>query len=136
VNQTWLSVNPTSGTSTGETDTITVNYSTSSLALGTYNAVITVSDPNASNTPQTISVALTVNAAGSVRADFDHDGDVDAVDCDRFQSCMTGPQAGPPGVNCADPDMDSDNDVDLSDFGLFQRCLDGANVTADPNCAN
>jgi len=61
-NQTWLSVTPTSGTSTGEADTITVNYATSSLSAGTYNATITVTDPNATNNPQTIAVALTVNA--------------------------------------------------------------------------
>jgi hypothetical protein len=62
VNQTWLSVTPTSGTSTGEADTITVNYATSSLAAGTYNAAITITDSNASNNPQTIAVTLTVNA--------------------------------------------------------------------------
>ncbi|GEM_PF-818739 len=60
-NVTWLSCTPTSGTSTGEADTITVNYSTASLTPGTYYATITVSDPEASNNPQTIAVSLTVN---------------------------------------------------------------------------
>ncbi|NLE59220.1 MAG: hypothetical protein GX616_12725 [Planctomycetes bacterium] len=60
-NQTWLSVTPTSGTSTGEVDTITVNYTTSGLAAGTYYATITISDANATNNPQTIAVTLTVN---------------------------------------------------------------------------
>ena len=62
-NQTWLSVSPTSGTSTGEADTITVNYSTASLSAGNYNATITVSDPIANNDPHTLLVTLTVNAA-------------------------------------------------------------------------
>lgn len=65
-NATWLSCSPTSGTSTGEADTITVTYSTASLAAGTYNATITVSDPNASNNPRTVAVTLTVNAVGGM----------------------------------------------------------------------
>ncbi|NLE57245.1 MAG: BACON domain-containing protein [Planctomycetes bacterium] len=71
VNQTWLSVTPTSGTSTGEADTITVNYATSSLSAGTYNATITISDPNASNNPQTIAVTLTVSSTATVAEDFE-----------------------------------------------------------------
>jgi len=69
----WLSVSPTSGTSTGEADTITVSYSTASLEAGTYNATITVSDPDATNNPQTIAVTLTVNSVGgpTVAEDFD-----------------------------------------------------------------
>jgi len=70
-NQTWLSESPTSGTSTGEQDTITVTYSTSGLSAGTYNATITVSDPNASNNPQTVAVTLTVNPSKiTVAEDF------------------------------------------------------------------
>ena len=57
----WLSCTPSSGTSTGEQDSITVNYSTSGLAAGSYSGTITVTDANANNSPQTISVSLTVN---------------------------------------------------------------------------
>ena len=60
VDQSWLSCSPVSGTSTGEQDAITVNYSTASLSLGTYSATITISDPAAGNSPQAIPVALTV----------------------------------------------------------------------------
>ena len=68
---TWLSCSPTSGTSTGEADTITVTYATSGLAVGTYNGTITISDPNATNNPQTIAVTLTVNPAKlTVAEDF------------------------------------------------------------------
>jgi len=56
----WLSCSPTSGTSTGERDIISVTYNTSSLAVGAYVGVITITDPNAANNPQTISVNLTV----------------------------------------------------------------------------
>jgi len=57
----WLECSPASGSSTGETDMVNVTYSTSGLPAGSYNATITISDPNAANTPQTIQVNLTVN---------------------------------------------------------------------------
>ncbi len=59
-NSNWLSCSPSSGTSTGEQDTITVNYNTSGLSAGTRNATITISDPNADNNPQTIAVSLDI----------------------------------------------------------------------------
>ena len=59
-NRSWLSVSPSSGTSTGESDTITVNYNTSGLDAGTYSATITISASGASNSPQTIAVSLTI----------------------------------------------------------------------------
>jgi len=64
-NRSWLSVSPSSGTSDGEQDTITVSYNTSGLTRGNYNGTITISDPNADNDAQTISVSLTVNAQSS-----------------------------------------------------------------------
>jgi hypothetical protein len=68
----WLSVSPASGTSTGEADTIAISYATSDLPAGTYKGIITVSDPNASNNPQTIAVNLVVNTTGGpeVAEDF------------------------------------------------------------------
>lgn len=65
-NVNWLSCSPTSGTSTGETDTITVNYTTSSLTPGTYNGTITITASGATNSPQTIPVTLTVTAPPQV----------------------------------------------------------------------
>lgn len=56
----WLSVSPTSGTSVGEDNTHVVSYSTSGLAVGTYQATITITGSGASNSPQTIPVHLTV----------------------------------------------------------------------------
>jgi hypothetical protein len=63
--KSWLSCDPTSGDSTGESDTIAVNYSTSGLAAGTYFATITIASAAASNSSQTIPVSLTVNAPSS-----------------------------------------------------------------------
>jgi hypothetical protein len=64
-NVPWLSASPSNGTSTGETDTITVIYNTASLPAGQYSGTITISDPDATNDPQTIAVSLTVQAATS-----------------------------------------------------------------------
>jgi len=61
----WLSCSPPSGDSTSESDTITVNYSTSGISAGTYFATITIASAAASNSPQTIPVRLTVNAPSS-----------------------------------------------------------------------
>ncbi len=64
-NADWISCSPTNGTSTGETDTITINFNTSGLNPGSYNATITVSDANATNNPQTISVSLNVSPSNT-----------------------------------------------------------------------
>jgi hypothetical protein len=65
-NAPWLSCTPVSGASTGEQDTITVNYAAAGLAAGTYNAAITISVPGAANNPQTIPVQLRVGAMRKV----------------------------------------------------------------------
>jgi len=59
-NAPWLSVSPTNGASSGATNSHTVAYSSANLAAGSYSGTITVSAPAANNSPQTISVSLTV----------------------------------------------------------------------------
>ena len=56
----WLSASPVSGTSAGETDTITISYDTASLSGGSYTGLITVAVADADNSPQTVRVSLTV----------------------------------------------------------------------------
>jgi pimeloyl-ACP methyl ester carboxylesterase len=73
---TWLSVMPTGGTSTGEHDLIQVQYSTSSLQPGQYSGRITVTDPNASNSPQYIYVTLVVEDADDQIAEAKSAGDM------------------------------------------------------------
>ncbi len=60
----WLSVSPTSGSSTGEADTINVTYDTTGLAQGTYTGTINVTG-NTANSPQTIDVTMTLNGGGT-----------------------------------------------------------------------
>ena len=55
----WLSVTPASGTTPA---TFSVSVSTTGLAAGSYNGVIQVTAQGASNSPQSVSVTLTVTA--------------------------------------------------------------------------
>ncbi len=58
-NQSWLSVSPTGGTGNA---TLTASVDITGLSAGTYNGTITIADAGATNSPQTVSVTLTVNA--------------------------------------------------------------------------
>jgi len=57
----WLEVSPSSGTSAGENKTHSVSVMSGGLAEGNYSATITVSDPNATNSPQSVAVSLNVS---------------------------------------------------------------------------
>ncbi len=59
-NSGWLSLSPASGSSTGEHDPVTVAVDATGLQSGVYNATITITDPDAVNSPQTVPVSLTV----------------------------------------------------------------------------
>ena len=59
----WLHCAPVSGVSNGERDSITVVFETAGLPEGEYTAIITVSDPKASNGPQYIEVTMSVTSA-------------------------------------------------------------------------
>jgi hypothetical protein len=57
----WLDVSPASGSSSGEDKSHSVTVNSSGLAEGNYAATITVTDPNATNSPQKVSVSLQVS---------------------------------------------------------------------------
>jgi hypothetical protein len=57
----WLIIEPNSGVSDDRSSEISLKADTSELALGDYACTITISDPNASNSPQTVPVALRVS---------------------------------------------------------------------------
>lgn len=57
----WLALNITSGTTTTETDQISASVGTSGLSAGTYSTVISVTASGAGNSPQRISVSLTLS---------------------------------------------------------------------------
>jgi len=55
--QPWITAGPSSGTDSGY---VTVSVDPSGKAVGTYNGTISVTDPNAVNSPQTVKVQLEV----------------------------------------------------------------------------
>lgn len=59
----WLTLDPTSGTATTETDTVTLTVDISGMIASdeSYTATITISDPDATNTPQTVTAYLKIN---------------------------------------------------------------------------
>jgi len=58
----WLSLSPTSGScSAGETNNLAVSVDASAISAGDYSATITISAPEATNTPQTVAVNLTIS---------------------------------------------------------------------------
>jgi len=67
----WLAGVPAGGISIGEPDPITVLYGTAGLEGGVYFAEITVSDPNASNNPQSVDVLLAVGESNLTRINCD-----------------------------------------------------------------
>jgi len=57
---TWLSENPTSGSSTSEHDIVVVSVDTTGMSAGDYSASITITAHGVSNSPQTVPVSLHV----------------------------------------------------------------------------
>ncbi len=63
----WLICTPENGTGRGA---VTVSVEAPGLKTGTYNATITIQDPTASNSPQTVPVSLTVYNSGTTTIPF------------------------------------------------------------------
>jgi len=122
----WMNPSPTSGSSSGEADPISILYSTTGLAIGTYAAGLSVADPNASNTPQTVNVTVHVRS----HSDFDLDGDVDLGDFAHLQLCFGLPGQVPPA--CTNADLNPDSSIDAGDFNVFLPCMAGPDHT--PGC--
>jgi hypothetical protein len=111
----WLYCDPTGGDSTGEPDTIQVNFETVELPCGSYSATIVVSSPDAENSPQTIPVSLTV--CSSCTGDLDCDHDVDLADLAALLAAYGCGQGEPCYMVCAD--LDDDGQVGLPDLSAL-----------------
>lgn len=74
--QSWVTVSPTRGTSTGEADPLTLRFSTTGLQPGTQRAVVTVSATGLP--PKTITVSLRL-VARVARSDSNGDGRSDLL---------------------------------------------------------
>ncbi|ALA58834.1 beta strand repeat-containing protein [Nitrospira moscoviensis] len=97
-NAAWLSVTPTSGTTTTETDTLTASVNLSGLAVGTYNGTITITAAGASNSPRTIPVTLTVSAAtagGTATLSWNANGESDLGGYKIYRATASGAYGAP-----------------------------------------
>ena len=74
----WLSLSPASGTTTTETDAITVTVNTAGLLTNTYTAPITITASGASNTPQQVLVTLAITTPASTKATLTWDPNVES----------------------------------------------------------
>jgi len=64
----WLTVTPDSGTSTGETDTLTLQFDSAALSIGVYESSVTVDAAAAINTPLLLPVTLSVTGTNIAAA--------------------------------------------------------------------
>jgi hypothetical protein len=126
----WLDISSTGGTVGSTPDQIVLNYDVAGFPKGLYETTITISSPEAFNSPVLIPVRLEIQ---SVRPDMDSDGDVDMEDWAVIQNCLSGP-FNTPAPQCSDALLDADDDVDADDVTIFKNCLSGANVPVDRNC--
>ncbi len=55
------------------------------------------------------------------RGDADRDGEVDVADRGAFETCFTGPNAGPVAAGCERLDMDGDGDIACDDWTQFTQ---------------
>jgi hypothetical protein len=68
----WLSASPQTGSTPGS---VLISVDQTGLNAGSYNGTITITSPDASNSPQNVNVTFTVNSApipGSVHYDFSY----------------------------------------------------------------
>jgi hypothetical protein len=132
--QAWIDIDPANGTSTGETDTITVSYQAASLPVGVHTATITVADngstPAVGNGPQTIGVTLTVK---TVLPDLDLDGDVDQEDFGGLQRCLSTVGVSDP-PSCSIADINDDGIIDQADIQMLIDCFSSPGSLAEPTC--
>jgi hypothetical protein len=56
----WLTLDPTSGSSTTEKDAVMLIVDIVGMGIGNYTAAVTIEDPGATNSPQTVTVNLDI----------------------------------------------------------------------------
>ncbi len=98
----WMTVNPASGSSTGQENSHTVIVNSSSLGAGNYSGTITVASAGATNSPQRVSVRLDVMVIPT--------GNQIYISCS--------PSSGGTGTTVSIPVSISGNLKEITSFGL------------------
>jgi len=98
----WLTVDPNSGSSSGQTNDVTLTVDTTGLDANDYHCELTISDPQAYNNPQTVQVSLSLyddcwQCPTQCHGDTNCDGFVDTDDWPAFRdNFQTAPPADCP----------------------------------------
>ncbi|MCP4710858.1 MAG: hypothetical protein GY869_19730, partial [Planctomycetes bacterium] len=79
----WLSVTPNSGTSTGENTQVNIALDPSHLDVGKYHYELIISDPNAINHPQKVTVEMYVHTKGQLHVPVEYETIQAAIDAAR-----------------------------------------------------
>ena len=67
----WLEAEPREGYSTGQINDVVISVDAAGLPLGIHNCVIEISDPNATNNPQSVAVTLVIRGTVFVPSDYE-----------------------------------------------------------------
>jgi PKD repeat protein len=102
----------------GHTTSGTLTASHTYAAAGTYTVTLTVTDDDGGSGSDTL--AVTVESAGPLCGDLDHDGDVDGNDRNILRGAFRTSTGHPNFVEEAD--YDNDGDIDFSDYQLWYQC--------------
>jgi hypothetical protein len=96
-NAAWLQLNTASGTTTTETDTISASVTTSGLAAGTYNGLITVTASGSTNSPRQIPVSLTLSStvADTANLGWNANSDIDLTGYKVYRGTASGTYGAP-----------------------------------------
>ena len=110
---------------------LAIRYDTAGLAPGEHTTTITALSDDSYNSPQTVSVKITVE---TIIVDSDGDGDVDQRDFGHFQACLSGTAVTQNDPDCQNARLDGDTDVDSNDLAVFLGCLSGPNSPPIQDC--
>jgi len=115
----WLGVDSTEGSSTGEHDVIAVSANITGMSAGNYSATINITAPAAGNSPQAVPVALHISAPGTVVAgDASGDGVVNQDDVVAVMKIILGVAEFAPGADC-----NKDGGVNALDITAVKRII-------------
>jgi hypothetical protein len=98
--QPWLVASPASGSSSeGASSSLTIHFSTETLAVGTYTALVHIASGEAENSPQSMELILRVNGRDKIAPDIVHaytSGDPNELTCVFTEPLQAG--TGPGGA--------------------------------------
>ena len=128
----WLTATPDSGSSTGEQDQVTLSVDTTGL-YGQYNCQLTIYDPNAANSPQTVNVALFVDGycMKDTHPDYATWIDLDKPDCWCYSKQCKGDAGGISPFGGAVAVFSDDLDIFLPVYGLPGMGVGNPGLCAD-----